>query len=133
MRTELTYAVDAMARYNGAFMAARDNVADYHKEGGLSVVYYSKVVVFMSWVELANHGQIEFVPAKWRRRLVKAMRRKMPRVHNEHSNWVLDWDNAMAGAAQARVKGQKNIARGCLRDARHIRQVYFWMTGLALR
>lgn len=124
MRTELTYAVDAMARYNGAFLAARDNVTEYHKQGGLSRNYHDAVLIFMSWIDLANHGQIEFVPAIHRRRLVKAMRKQMPRVHTEVSNWRLTYHDYMLGAMEARQLGHFAHGKTELRCARSIRERY---------
>lgn len=124
MRTELTYAVDAMARYNGEYVPAVENVTEYHKAGGLSDAYYSRVKIFMYWVSLANNGQYWAFPTKWHKRVTKAIRAKMPRVHTERSNWALTWEGAMADAAQARTKGRKMVARACIREARHIRQIY---------
>lgn len=124
MRTELTYAVDAMNRYNGDLSAAVDNVTDYHNAGGLSVAYAAKVMIYMSWVQLANNGQLEFVPAKYRGRVLKAMRKQMPRVHTEVSNWRLTYHDYMLGAYEARLIGHYPHAKTELRCARHIRQIY---------
>lgn len=124
MRTELTYAVDQMARYNGDMKAALANTAEYHAQGGLSETYFAKVMTFMSWVQLANYGNIEFVPANYRRRIIKAMRKKMPRVHTEVSNWRLNYNVMLAEAAHYRKAGRYAWAKSDVMAARHIRQMY---------
>lgn len=124
MRTESTYAVDAMNRYNGDHDAAIVNVAAYYSEGGLSPEYFVRVVMFMNWVDMANNHLVWQIPVKHRRRVVKAMRKKMPRVHTEVSNWRLTYNVAFADAAYARVGGNYRLAWACVREARHIRQIY---------
>lgn len=124
MRTELTYAADAMARYNGDYEYAHGMVSAYHSQGGLSDAYYTNVVNFMYDIHQINTGSMEFVTVKLRRRIIKAMRRKMPRVHTEVSNWRLTYNCAMLDTSEARIKGRLITARACIREARHIRQIY---------
>jgi hypothetical protein len=124
MRTELTYAVDAMARYNGAYNAAASHVADYYREGGLSHEYFRKVIGFMLAVEKIGMGRPDMVNPKMLKRIVKAMRRKMPRVHTEVSNWRLTYHDYMLGAYEARLLGHFAHAKTELRCARSIRERY---------
>lgn len=124
MRTELTYAVDAMARFHGAYNAAASHVADYYREGGLSHEYFRKVIGFMLAVEKINKGKSENVNPKMLKRIIKAMRRKMPRVHTEISNWRLTYHDYILGASEARYLRHYAHAKTEIRCARAIRERY---------
>jgi hypothetical protein len=124
MRTELTYAVDQIARYNGDNRAAVENVTEYYRAGGLSEAYFRRVCIFMQWVDVATNNGIEFIPAKWRKRMTKALRKKMPRVHTEASNWRLNYNIMLAEAAHYRKAGKWPWAKSDVLAARHIRQMY---------
>jgi len=124
MRTELTYAVDAMNHYNGGYEAAVAHVGDYHRQGGLSVEYFRKVIAFMLAVEYVNIGRVDMIAPKLRKRIIKAIRRKLPRVHSETSNWRLVYHDYLEGAAEARRAGMISHAKTELRCAGHVRRRY---------